>query len=123
MRKLPVAAEVERQRLFPLLVRRFEREAPAAARVVDENVASAETGERAFRVALRRLLGEEILLDDDHRGARFALQLFEQRAPAGDDREFYALPRKGERDGAADADARAGDQRALAGDGEIHLSA
>src|SRR5438105_11815103 len=115
MRKLPVAAEVERQRLFPLLVRRFEREAPAAARVVDQNVDSAETGERAFRDALRRLVGEEILLDDDHRGARFALQLFEQGAPAGDDGESYALPPKGERHGAADADARPGAQRGLRG--------
>src|SRR3954463_6297946 len=123
MRELPVTAEVERQRLFPLLVRGFEREAPAAAGGVDGNIDAADTGERAFRDALRRLVGEEILLDDDDRRVRFALQLFEQCAPAGDDREFYALPAKGKRDGAADADARAGDQRALAGDGEIHLSA
>src|SRR5436853_7517916 len=122
MRELPVTAEVERQRLFPLLVGGFEREAPAAAGVVDENIDAAETGERAFRDALRRLVGEEILLDDDHRGARFALQLFEQGAPAGDDGELDAFAGKRKRDGAADADARAGDQRALAGDAEIHLS-
>src|SRR5205085_6375435 len=82
VRELPVAAEIERQRLLPLLVGRLKREAAAAARVVHENVDLAEAGERRARDALGGLGREEILLDDDEL-SRFALELLEQRAPAG----------------------------------------
>src|SRR5205085_129504 len=122
MRKLPVTAEVERQRLFPLLVRRFEREAPAAAGVVDEDVDAAEAREGRLGHPSRGILGEHVLLDDDQ-AAGLVLQLFQELAATGDDGELYAFGGERDGDGAADADARAGDQRALAGDAEIHFSA
>src|SRR5205807_5122992 len=65
MRELAMAAEVERERLFPLLVRRLEGEAAAAARIVDKDVDPPEALQRGVCDALWRFLGEEVLLDDD----------------------------------------------------------
>ena len=120
--ELPVAREVERHRLLPLRLARFEREAPAAAGVIDEDVDAPERGERRIGDALRRIGGEEVLLDDRERCAGFLFELLQQISAAGDHSQLDALPGKGNGNGAADADARACDQRAFAGEREVHES-
>ena len=114
-----MAAEVERERLFPLLVRRLEGEAAAAAGIVDEDVDAAEALQRRIGDALRRLLGEEVLLDDDQL-VSLSFELLEQVAAARSDGELHTLLRQSNGDRAADADARARDERAFPGDAEIH---
>src|SRR5436190_19708206 len=120
MGELAMAAEVEGQRLLPLLVAGFEREAAAAAGVVDEDICAPQSLERRLGDALRRPFGEEVLLDDDQLPG-FLLQVFEEVAPPGGDRELDALLCQRDGDRAADAHARARDERALAGNTEIHL--
>src|SRR5688500_1859384 len=48
VRELAVAREVERHRLVPLRLARLQREAPAAAGVVDQDVDRAERAERGL---------------------------------------------------------------------------
>src|SRR5919198_6529204 len=120
MGELAMAAEVERQRFLPLLVGRFEREAAAAARVVDQDVDAAQFPERGFGDAPRSVGREEVLLDDDEL-ARLLFQLLEEMAAPGSDGEPNAFLRQRQRDRAADAHARPGDERAFAGDAKFHL--
>src|SRR5437763_1301307 len=81
------------------------------------------------RVIAQDLLGDDATgrhaIDGDAVFADFARQTLRPRVHRrlGGDGELYAFGGERDGDGAADADARAGDQRALAGDAEIHFSA
>ena len=124
MRELPLAREVERERLVPLILARIEGKLAAAAGVVHEDIDVAQAIERCARDCGGGVLAHEVAFDDHRLRAAlrddFLRGFFEQVAAPGDDGEFYAFGREGKRDAAAYAGACPRDKRGLAFDAQIH---
>src|SRR5260370_998542 len=64
MRELALAREIQSESLLPLRLARLEREAPAAAGVVHQDLHRPEALERAAGDLLGRALLQEVALDD-----------------------------------------------------------
>ena len=114
VRELALAGEIQRDRLVPLRVGRFERELAAAAGVVDQDVHAAQALQRRLAIVAARPRSRVLHSMMTGFCPRFFRQLLQQVAPARHDREAHAFARQRHRDAAADAHARAGDQRGLA---------
>ena len=126
VRELALAREVERERFVPLLLRCVEREAAAAAGVVHQNVDRTQAIERRLGDRGRRLSLHEVAFDRQRThaalGDDFAGDFFQQiPAPRGE-RQAHTLGTERQRDAAADATARPGDDRGFSGDFKIHGS-
>src|SRR5205814_10535317 len=104
--------------------RRILAECAAAARVVHEDLDPAERGVRLTRKRVDIAFVERVVDDDrrlrrPHRG-NLPRDILEVLAPPAGDREAHALASQLERDCAADARARAGDERGAALQVEFH---
>ncbi len=126
MRELALAGKVERERFVPLLFRCVQLEAPAAAGVVHQDVDRTQAIERRLCDRGRRLLLHEVAFDHYRAhaalGDDFAGDLLQQiPAPCGE-REPHTLGAERQRDAAADAAARSGDDRRFSGNSKIHVS-
>src|SRR5579884_132358 len=119
MRDLPLAREVEGDRLGPLLLRRIDRQRAAAAGAVDEDIDMTERGEGGVAQALRRVLRHDVLRDQGRpqrlRPLDLVRQLFEQPAAAGDGGDVHAFGGQALRDRSPDAHAGARHQCRLSG--------
>ena len=83
MGDLPVAGEVQRDGFVPCAVGRIDRQRPAAAGIVDEDVDVAEFGDRGRRQLARGIFLHDVLRHRDHHAARrldFLRQRIEQLA-------------------------------------------
>src|SRR3954467_13777263 len=107
--ELALAREVERQRLFPLLFARVERELAAAAGVIHQDVDRAQALQRRLGDLLRRVLLHEVALDDDQRRLELLLEFFQEIPPPGYDGKSNPFFRKRRGNAAADTDAGASD--------------
>ena len=126
MRQFTQAEEIERHGFHPVRLAGFDRDRPAAAGGVDENIDVAELFDCCSGKLFGGIFRVQIGFDHNRRAAAFGDDLFgqgiEQFAPACRHRHQHALFGKAARGSATDALAGAGDECGLPIEIEIHAA-
>src|SRR6185437_1183167 len=122
--ELPVAGKIERDRFVPRAVGRINRQGPAAAGVVDEDIDTAQFGRCPRGDLCRRVVLHHVLRHGDDGTVSLIPHLLrkrlEQIGPPRDGNDTDSFVCKPLGDGAPDSDAGSGDNGSSGFEIEIH---
>ena len=125
VRDLPVAGKIQRDGFLPGAVGRIDRQRPAAAGIVDQDVDVTQFGDRRRRQFFCSVLLHDVLRDRNHGGASRGLDLLRERLKQifspGDRDDAYALQREHLGDCAANPGAGAAHDGGPGLEVEVHI--